>query len=173
VKLDADTGLSPLKRSLDKLHDTSNEFHKALKPFYDQFDKSATAVKKAVEQTFAIKSDDAPVALDAKKHPVPDPDLRDSENVPLSPDSVTWEPDVSGRLDKVEYRSAIDDYIDSEVRPYVLDAWVDYDKTKIGYEIPLTRHFYKYVAPRPLADIDAEIKQLEAEIQALLRGMAE
>ena len=48
------------------------------------------------------------------------------------------------------------------------DAWVDHDKTKIGYEIPLTRHFYKYVPPRPLAEIDAEIKQLEAEIQDLL-----
>ena len=45
-----------------------------------------------------------------------------------------------------------------EVLPYVPDAWVDYAKTKIGYEIPLTRHFYKYVPPRPLAEIDAEIK---------------
>ena len=51
--------------------------------------------------------------------------------------------------------------------PYVTDAWVDHDKTKIGYEIPLTRHFYKYLPPRPLADIDKEIKQLETEIQAL------
>ena len=64
--------------------------------------------------------------------------------------------------------SAIDDYFNSEVLPYAPDAWVDYDKTKIGYEIPLTRHFYKYVPPRPLAEIDAEIKALEGEIQALL-----
>ena len=53
------------------------------------------------------------------------------------------------------------------------DAWVDHDKTKIGYEIPLTRHFYKYVPPRPLEEIDAEIKALEAEIQALLREVTE
>ena len=46
----------------------------------------------------------------------------------------------------------------AEVLPYVPDAWVDHDKTKIGYEIPLTRHFYKYVPPRPLGEIDAEIK---------------
>ncbi len=56
----------------------------------------------------------------------------------------------------------------TEVLPYVSDAWVDYAKTKIGYEIPLTRHFYKYVPPRPLAEIDAEISQLEEEIQSLL-----
>ena len=49
------------------------------------------------------------------------------------------------------------------------DAWVDHDKTKIGYEIPLTRQFYRYVPPRPLAEIDAEIKALEEEIQRLLR----
>lgn len=52
----------------------------------------------------------------------------------------------------VEYRTAISDYMTDEVHPYVSDAWVDHNKTKIGYEIPLTRHFYKYVPPRPLAD---------------------
>ena len=55
-----------------------------------------------------------------------------------------------------------------EVLPYVPDAWVDHARTKIGYEIPLTRHFYKYVPPRPLEEIDAEIKALEDEIQRLL-----
>ena len=45
----------------------------------------------------------------------------------------------------------------AEVLPYVPDAWVDHAKTKIGYEIPLTRHFYRYVPPRPLEEIDAEI----------------
>ena len=60
-----------------------------------------------------------------------------------------------------------------EVLPYVSDAWVDHAKTKIGYEIPLTRHFYKYVPPRPLTKIDAEIKALEAGIQDLLREVTE
>ncbi len=60
-----------------------------------------------------------------------------------------------------------------EVLPYVSDAWVDHAKTKIGYEIPLTRHFYKYVPPRPLTEIDAEIKALEAGIQDLLREVTE
>jgi type I restriction enzyme M protein len=66
------------------------------------------------------------------------------------------------------YRTAVDDYIQREVLPYVPDAWVDYSRTKIGYEIPLTRHFYKYVPPRPLEEIDAEVKNLESEIQRLL-----
>ncbi len=54
---------------------------------------------------------------------------------------------------------------------HVTDAWVDETKTKIGFEIPFTRHFYKYVPPRPLAEIDAEIEAVEAEIQVLLAGL--
>jgi type I restriction enzyme M protein len=86
---------------------------------------------------------------------------------------VTFKADVAPRLRTIEYRSAIDDYMTAEVHPYVPDAWVDHEKTKVGYEIPLTRHFYKYVPPRPLEEIDAEIKQLETEIQALLREVTE
>jgi type I restriction enzyme M protein len=52
-----------------------------------------------------------------------------------------------------------------EVLPHVSDAWVDESKTKIGYEIPFTRHFYEYVPPRPLAEIEREIKELEDEIR--------
>ena len=52
--------------------------------------------------------------------------------------------------------------------PHVPDAWIDHDKTKIGYEIPFTRHFYVYTPPRPLAEIDAELRDLETQIQKLL-----
>ncbi len=62
----------------------------------------------------------------------------------------------------------IDDYLAREVLPHLPDAWVDHTKTKTGYEIPLTRHFYVYTPPRPLAEIDAELRTLEAEIHRLL-----
>jgi type I restriction enzyme M protein len=68
----------------------------------------------------------------------------------------------------LEYRTAVNDYMRDEVLPYVPDAWVDHGRTKIGYEIPLTRHFYRYLPPRALDEIDAEIRTLEKEIQRLL-----
>ncbi len=100
--------------------------------------------------------------------PYPDPDLRDQENVPLPQVPVVYEPDITDRLARLEYRTAVSDYMNAEVRPWVPDAWLDADKTKIGYEIPVTRLFYKYVPPRPLGEIDTEIKALENEIQSLL-----
>ena len=96
----------------------------------------------------SVPDGEGELQADAKGRPLPDPDLRDYENVPLDDD--------------------VDAYLAREVLPHVPDAWRDESKTKIGYEIPFTRHFYTYVPPRPLAEIDAEIKQLETEIQRLL-----
>jgi type I restriction enzyme M protein len=130
-------------------------------------------LERALVACFAVRDAEADAVTDAKGNVQPDPDLRDNENVQLPPTPVSFEADATGRVNSVEYRTAIRDYVEAEVLPYVPDAWVDYDKTKIGYEIPLTRHFYKYVPPRPLEEIDAEIKQLEAEIQALLKEVTE
>jgi type I restriction enzyme M protein len=58
------------------------------------------------------------------------------------------------------------------VLPHAPDAWIDHDKTRIGYEIPFTRHFYRYTPPRPLEDIDAELRELGREIQEMLRDIA-
>jgi type I restriction enzyme M protein len=115
-----------------------------------------------------VRDENAPIVVNANGAPEPDTELRDNENVPLPSGTIAWKSDVADRLATNEYRTVVKTYVEAEVLPYVSDAWVDQEKTKIGYEIPLTRHFYKYVPPRPLADIDAEIKQLEAEIQALL-----
>jgi type I restriction enzyme M protein len=98
--------------------------------------------------------------------------LRDNENVPLPDAPAAFEGEPTERFVSLVYRTAIDDYMRDEVLPYVPDAWTDYAKTKVGYEIPLTRHFYKYVPPRPLEAIDAEIKTLEDEIQRLLSEVA-
>jgi type I restriction enzyme M protein len=93
-------------------------------------------------------SDPAGEPQQVKGTPIPDPDLRDYENLPLKED--------------------VDAYFAREILPHVPDAWIDHDKTKIGYEIPFTRHFYVYTPPRPLAEIDAELRDLEAQIQKLL-----
>jgi type I restriction enzyme M protein len=130
-------------------------------------------VQTAILDALAVRDPEAAAVTDAKGNVLPDPDLRDNENVPLPAMRVGFEADVAARLRTIEYRSAIDDYMTAEVHPYVPDAWVDHEKTKVGYEIPLTRHFYKYVPPRPLEEIDAEIKALEAEIQNLLREVTE
>jgi type I restriction enzyme M protein len=131
------------------------------------------SMHKAVMDALAVRDPDASEVTDRKGNPQPDADLRDAENVPLPEIPVAYEADVTARLATIEYRTAVEDYLRSEVLPWVPDAWVDHTKTKLGYEIPLTRHFYKYVPPRPLAEIDAEIKQLEAEIQALLAEVTE
>jgi len=131
------------------------------------------AIDKALWDALAVTDPEAPVVTNKKGEPEPDSDLRDNENVPLPNVPVTWVADSAERLATTEYRTAVNDYMATEVLPFVDDAWVDWDKTKIGYEIPLTRYFYKYVPPRPLADIDAEIKALEAEIQALLGEVTE
>ncbi len=130
------------------------------------------AASKALWDALAVRDGDAPPVTDRKGNSKPDPALRDGESVPLPAEPVAFEEDPSERIQELPFRNAIDDYMRDEVLPYVPDAWVDYEKTKFGYEIPLTRHFYKYVPPRPLEEIDAEIKALEAEIQGLLRKVS-
>ena len=126
-----------------------------------------TALVNAVTADLAVRDPAAAVITDRNGNPRPDPTLRDYENVSLPIKRVTFEPDTAARLDTLEYESAISDYVRTEVHPYLPDAWHDSKKTKIGYEIPLTRHFYTYTPPRPLQEIDAEIKSLEVEIHAL------
>ena len=67
--------------------------------------------------------------------------------------------------------SHCEQYIADEVLPHVDDAWVDYSRTKIGYEIPINRHFYVYEPPRELAEIKADITALESEIMNMLGGL--
>jgi type I restriction enzyme M protein len=135
-------------------------------------ERDVGAISKAVLKAFAVRDADAPAVSGKGGAPEPDPELRDQENVPLPAEPVTFEPDPSARLESEAYRGAVEKYVHAEVLPYVPDASVDHAKTKIGYEIPLTRHFYRYVPPRPLEEIDAEIRGLEDEIQALLAEVA-
>ena len=131
------------------------------------------SIDKTLLEVIAVRDPDAAVVTSRKGQAEPDPELRDSENVLLPETLIHWDEDSTSRLASLEYRTAVEDYMASEVLPYVPDAWVDHPKTKLRYEIPLTRYFYRYVAPRPLAEIDAEISQLEREIQELLREVTE
>ena len=87
-----------------------------------------------------------------KGKPQPDTSLRDTENVPLN--------------------EAVENYFQREVLPHVPDAWIDHDKTKVGYEIPFNRHFYVFEPPRPLAEIDADLKQCTDRILAMIKGLS-
>ena len=87
-------------------------------------------------------------SLDSKGKTQPDPERRDTETIPL--------------------KESIDEYITKKVLPHVPDAWPDHGKTKIGYEVPLNRHFYVYEPPRQLEDIESNLQTLESEIADLM-----
>jgi type I restriction enzyme M protein len=87
-----------------------------------------------------------------KGKPQPDADLRDTENIPFTEE--------------------VEGYFKREVMPHVPDAWIDYEKTKVGYEIPFNRHFYVFKPPRPLAEIDSELKQTTDRILKMIAELS-
>ncbi|WPY95634.1 class I SAM-dependent DNA methyltransferase [Limimaricola variabilis] len=123
--------------------------------------KVAAPVKKAILSALSERDEDAMVCIGTDGKPEPDTDLRDHELVPLEND---WR-----------------EYVQREVLPFVPDAWVDESHTdaqdggvgRVGYEINFNRYFYKYTPPRPLSEIDAELKALEAEIAGLLQEVVD
>lgn len=103
---------------------------------------------KAVVNALGERDESAEICRNRDGEAEPDAELRDTENVPL--------------------KESIQAYFEREVLPHVPDAWIDHSKTKVGYEIPLNRHFYRYEPPRDLSVIEAEIKALESDIVRLL-----
>ncbi len=130
-------------------------------------------VEKAVMEVLAVRDPEAQLAAGQNGSPKPDPELRDGENVPLPSGTISFVAEPIERLNSLEFLSAIRDFVDVEVRPYLPDAWVDLEKTRIGYEIPLARHFYRYRPPRPIEVIDAELRDLEGQVQRLLAEVTE
>jgi type I restriction enzyme M protein len=102
----------------------------------------------AIVSALSAVDESAGICRDSRGRPEPDPGLRDSEHVPLKAD--------------------IDEYFRREILPYAPDAWIDESKTKVGYEIPFNRHFYLYEPPRPIEEIEADMRALESEILKLL-----
>ena len=115
--------------------------------------KVPATIIKAILASLSERDETADICTDAKGNPEPDSDLRDYENVPLKED--------------------LDEYMKREVLSHVPDAWVDKSKTKVGYEINFSRYFYQYAPPRPLDEIEADLKQIEKEIAEMLAEATE
>lgn len=154
------------KEVLDLLHTFPNKnlftnLDKFLEVFNKHFAelKLKATTKKAIMDTFSERSEAAEIVTDKDGNSESDSELRDYENVP-------WETDIN-------------EYFDKEVKPYVPDAWInesvrDHKDNQIGvvgYEIPFTRYFYKYEAPRSLEEIEGEIEGVENELLELLKQL--
>jgi len=131
-----------------------DEFSKRLTSAFKKVGtKVPAALFKAILMALAERDETAKICADAKGNPEPDPELRDYENVPLKED--------------------VDEYLKREVLPHVPDAWMDESKTKVGYEINFNRYFYKYAPPRPLEEIETDLKKIEKEIADMLAEVTE
>jgi type I restriction enzyme M protein len=115
--------------------------------------KLPAPLRKAILSAMSERDESAEICFDSDGNPEPDAELRDFENVPLKED--------------------IHVYFKREVLPHVPDAWIDESKTRIGCEIPFNRHFYIFNRPRPLEEIDAELKTIAGRIMTMLEGLAE
>ena len=134
----------------DKLYKDRESFLSKIKSASKKADLRLSAQElKAVLNALGERDETAEICRDAMGNPEPDSDLRDTETVPL--------------------KESIEVYFKREVLPHVPDAWIDAAKTKVGYEIPLNRHFYRYEPPRPLEVIETDIKRLEDDIMKLLK----
>ena len=121
--------------------------------------KLAAPIRKAILSALSERNEAAEICRDKQGRPEPDPELRDTENVPL--------------------RENVETFFEREVTPHVPDAWIDTTRRDpqdgkvglVGYEINFNRYFYEYRPPRPLEEIEADIRQVEEEIVDMLQGM--
>jgi type I restriction enzyme M protein len=136
------------------IYKNRDKFKKDLKKHCKKHVLSLPApIQKAVFKALSERDETADICLDKKGNPEPDTSLRDNENVPLKED--------------------IGEYFKREVFPHVPDAWIDDGKTVKGYEINITKYFYKYKPLRPLADIRADILALKQETEGMVQEVLE
>jgi type I restriction enzyme M protein len=118
--------------------------------------KIPAPVRKAILEALSERDESAVICRDKDGNPEPDPELRDTESVPLS--------------------ESVESFFEREVRPHVPDAWIDTSKRDpkdhevglVGYEINFNRYFYRYTPPRPLEEIEADIRSIESDILRML-----
>ena len=144
-----------LVAGLEKLSEFDSTDHaQAEKAIVGAFDGSlAPAIRKLLWAALSVRDASAPKVLNKKGVAEADPDLREYELIPLSED--------------------VEDYVQREVRPFAPDAWVPDVDGREGYEFPFTKLFYRYVAPRPLEEVDADLQRVEEEVQELLARVTE
>jgi type I restriction enzyme M protein len=125
-------------------------------------------VMKVIVAAAAVVDANAPFITDRSGKPLADAEFRDTENMPLP---YGWfDLGEAARAESLE--ATAEAHLSAEIHPYALDAWIDHGKTKVGVEIPFTRHFHEYVPSRPLEEIDAELFATEERILELLKGLA-
>ena len=153
--------LGMLRTLPDTLHKDRDEFEKVLSTAARKAGlKLAAPVKKAILSALSERDETATICQDPDGNPEPDPELRNTENVPLS--------------ERVEV------FFEREVKPHVPDAWIDTSRRDpkdgetgiVGYEINFNRYFYRYTPPRPLEEIEADIQAIEKDVLAMLREVA-
>ncbi|WP_108448326.1 class I SAM-dependent DNA methyltransferase [Halomonas sp. BN3-1] len=132
----------------------------ALKQHLPEGMKVGAPLQKAILNALSERDPKADICLDKKGNPEPDTGLRDNENVPLD--------------------ESVFDYFEREVKPHVPDAWIDEDKRDpldgrigiVGFEIPFNRHFYRFTPPRPLEEIDADLKACTDRIKQMIEELS-
>lgn len=149
----------------ENLYKNRDEFKKVLETKLDGLRLNASLFK-AVLMGLSERDETADYCYSGKRKEA-DPTLRDTESISLSIDVDGYEVDTEKQIKKE--RKNILDYVEREVKPHVKEFWIDHSKTKIGYEIPFTRYFYKYQKLRPFTDIMKEIEELEKEIQVEIK----
>jgi len=145
----------------DTLHQSRPNFQKAVKSSLTEHQVYlSTPQLKALLNALSERDPEADICTDSKGNPEPDTGLRDNENVPLG--------------------ESVYDYFEREVIPHVPDAWIDESKRDekdgevgiVGFEIPFNRHFYEFTPPRPLEEIDADLKQCTDRIKEMIEGLS-
>src|SRR5699024_4946721 len=119
--------------------------------FKDNNIKLRAPLRNAIVKVFSEHNEEASICKNTRGEIEPNPDLRDTERVPLSED--------------------IDEYFEREVLPYNPEAWINKEKTTIGYEIPFTRYFYKFEEPEPADEISTRILEIEKDINKSLKNL--
>ena len=134
--------------------------------------KVRVPIRRAILAALSERDETAAVCRDRRGIPEPDPTLRDTERVPL--------PDGTDPADEEGIPASVREFFDREVRPHAPDAWINWSKRDsrdghvglVGYEINFNRYFYRFKPPRPLGEIEADIRRIEGEMVAMLREVA-